>query len=99
MYKKNKLNSSVIYLFIIITLSFFFNYFGYDEAWFYYVTNNIYYHASDYDFSDIPLSSIVGKSFMWAVRSLSLLNYFADFFFFKQDLFFFFNYFIIYNYL
>ena len=53
MYKKNKLNLSVIYLFIIITLSFFFNYFGYDEAWFYYVTNNIYYHASDNDFSNI----------------------------------------------
>ena len=82
MYKKNKLNSSVIYFFIIITLSFFFNYFGYDEAWFYYVTNNIYYHDSDNDFSDIPL--FVGKSFMWAVRSLSLLNYFNDFFFLNR---------------
>jgi hypothetical protein len=78
------LNKNNFYFFLIIFFSLFFNYFGYDEAWIYYVTNNIYYHASDNDFSNIPFSSLVGKSFMWAVRSLSLLNYFNDFFFLNR---------------
>lgn len=74
MYKKNKLNSSVIYLFIIITLSFFFNYFGYDEAWIYFITDNMYLNGSENDFHNRPLPS--EKSSLWSLKSLSVINSF-----------------------
>jgi len=74
MYKKNKLNSSVIYFFIIITLSLFFNYFGYDEAWIYFVTDNMYLNGSENDFHNRPLPS--GISYLWSLKPLSVINSF-----------------------
>ena len=66
------LNKNNFYFFLIIFFSLFFNYFEYDEAYLFFITNNIYLNGSENDFHNIPLSTVAGKSFVWSLKSLSV---------------------------
>ena len=73
------------FYFLLLFLSLFFNYFEYDEAYFYFITNNIYINGSENDFHNFPLSTVAGKSFLWSLKSLSVINsYFPEIFFLNR---------------
>jgi uncharacterized membrane protein SpoIIM required for sporulation len=84
MYKKKYLNTPLIYFFIIV-LSLFFNYFVYDEAWIYYITDNMYLNGSENDFHNRPLPA--GKSYLWSLKPLSVINSFFPQVFFLNRLY------------
>jgi len=76
------ISKNFIFYFTLIFLSIFFNYFGYDEAWFYYISDNYFYNKDLLSFHNLSFSNP-----MYAVL-LSKVNFIRDINFFFINRFF-----------
>ena len=69
-------SKNFIFYFILIFLSVFFNYFTYDEAWFYYVSDNYFYNKNLLSFHNERFSNPIYAVLLSKINFIRDINFF-----------------------
>jgi hypothetical protein len=70
------ISKNFIFYFTLIFLSVFFNYFTYDEAWFYYVSDNYFYNKNLLSFHNERFSNPIYAVFLSKINFIKDINFF-----------------------